>query len=200
MLLATKEHCFACFETLICHLNERPLPEGLEVASVPLFVTWKKKGRLRGCIGNLSPVSFPNGLHEYAILAATQDKRFPKMKLKELPECTVEVSLLVNFEPGLSWDDWTPGLHGIILQFTVNDEHFKATFLPEVAREQNWSVRETIETLARKSGYNGKIDDSLLKKMKIERYQSSKCEASYLEWIEFKKKDKVDFSTYSVDQ
>ena len=188
MLLATKEHCFACFETLICHLNEHPLPEVSEFASVPLFVTWKKKGRLRGCIGNLSPISFPNGLYEYAIRAATQDRRFPKMKLDELPECTAGVSLLVNFESGLSWDDWTPGLHGIILQFTVNGEHFKATFLPEVAREQNWSARETIEALARKSGYNGKIDDSLLKKMKIERYQSSKCEASYLEWIESQKK------------
>jgi len=181
---ADKTHCFVCFEALAAHLKSEPLPRFVEaVDAVPLFVTWKKQGRLRGCIGNLQPQAFPHGLVHYAIEAGVKDSRFDPMDFEELTTCTVGVSLLVNFEPNLKWDEWEVGTHGIVIRFAVQGTHYKAVFLPEVAKDQGWTKKETIEALIRKSGFKGRIDAKLLESIKLERFVSSKIEATYVEWI-----------------
>jgi AMMECR1 domain-containing protein len=56
-IIATKEHCKYCFDYLLAALNKKQLPKWpstLTDASSPLFVTWKIKGNLRGCIGTFS--------------------------------------------------------------------------------------------------------------------------------------------------
>ena len=58
-----------------------------------------------------------------------------------------------------------------------------AVYLPDVIPEQGWSKAETIDSLVRKSGYSGQITDSLRSKIKLTRYQSTKCTVSYDTWL-----------------
>jgi hypothetical protein len=57
-----------------------------------------------------------------------------------------------------------------------------ATFLPEVAREQGWSVRDTLVALVAKSGYKGRVDSTLLADVSLTRYQSS---VSGMTWAQY---------------
>jgi AMMECR1 domain-containing protein len=69
------------------------------------------------------------------------------------------------------------GVHGIVLQHS----EYSATYLPEVAREQAWTKRETLQSLATKAGFN--LQDADLAFVKLTRYTSSKAKATYEEWI-----------------
>jgi uncharacterized protein (TIGR00296 family) len=186
---ATKEHCYTCFTTLSNQLSSKSSQsqQDEDFTHIPLFVTWKitKSGTLRGCIGNLSPQPFPSGLKDYAIRAALHDTRFSKISLKELPSLTCGVSLLVNFVECTRWDEWNIGEHGILIKFKVESQEFRAVFLPEVASEQGWTKRETLDALIRKSGYRGGVDEKLMATLKVERFESSKAEASYDDWKAF---------------
>ena len=42
----------------------------------PLFVTWKIKNRLRGCIGTFAPQPLVTGVKKFALTAALGDTRF----------------------------------------------------------------------------------------------------------------------------
>jgi uncharacterized protein (TIGR00296 family) len=97
---ATKRHCAFCFETLIAHLEKKPLPAyptTLPNAKLPIFVTWKKSDELRGCIGTFQPDDLNRLLSKYALIAAVNDSRFPPINKSELDKLSVGVSLLVNF-------------------------------------------------------------------------------------------------------
>lgn len=188
--MATKEHCFLCFDSLEAHLSnkgqEAP-PPPLNSGKNALFVTWKKFGNLRGCIGTLDPVPFPQGLHEFAIKSGVNDSRFPKITLTEIQQLTACVSLLIEFESGFRWDDWQIGVHGIVLTFSSPAmRSYRAVFLPEVAPEQNWTKLECITALVKKTGFTGAVDAALLEDVQIERFLSSKNEATYREWIKSK--------------
>ena len=87
-------------------------------------------------------------LKKYALTSALNDTRFDPITLKEVPELNVSVSLLVEFENGKDAYDWEVGKHGIEIFF----EDYSATFLPEVAAEENWTKQETIIHLIRKAG------------------------------------------------
>ena len=177
---ATDEHCFMCFDVIAQKLNNlKSLPLSENHEPLPLFVTLTLHGKLRGCIGILSPVKFPQGLHEFAIKAAFQDSRFPPLRLSEFnANLTIGVSLLVNFEKGFKWNEWDLGIHGIVLTLM----EYRAVFLPEVPKEQGWDHLQTIRALVSKSGYRGELTDSILQRISIERFTSSKSKATYLEW------------------
>jgi len=120
-------------------------------ASCPLFVTWDKRRRpltahssgeeeelfdLRGCIGTLAPRPLHTAVKEYALTSAFRDRRFNPIDWTEVPELRVAVSLLVKYEACSHCHDWVVGTHGIIIKFVVNNTHYNATYLPEVALEQ----------------------------------------------------------------
>lgn len=46
------------------------------------------------------------------------------------------VSLLIEYEGPLRWDEFEVGVHGIIIEFTSEGVTYSATYLPEVASEQ----------------------------------------------------------------
>lgn len=93
------------------------------------------------------------------------------------------VSLLTDFEEGDDYLDWEIGKHGIWIEF-INDHGHKrtATYLPEVIPDQGWTKVEAIDSLLRKGGYRGKIDDKVRKSIVLTRYQSSKNEVSFEEY------------------
>lgn len=94
------------------------------------------------------------------------------------------VSLLVKYEECQDCFDWVVGVHGIIIKFgEQQQQYYSATFLPEVAKEQSWTTKETILQLIRKAGYRGSITNHLLSQIQCTRYQSSKCRMSYQEYV-----------------
>jgi uncharacterized protein (TIGR00296 family) len=147
---------------------------------------------LRGCIGTLAPTQLRTALSEFALSSAFKDRRFNPISLHELRDLRVGVSLLVKYEECKNCFDWEVGVHGIIIKFEIRrkgsnyDEHYNATYLPEVAYEQRWNQEATVISLIRKAGYRGSIKDELLKQIQCTRYQSSKCRATYQDYIHSK--------------
>lgn len=81
-------------------------------------------------------------------------------------------------------------MHGIQIVFDDPDSgrRRRATYLPEVAPEQGWDARETLDSLIKKAGYHGKVTEALLKSIQLERYQSSKEKLTYAEYLALKGK------------
>lgn len=100
-----------------------------------VFVTLKKAGQLRGCIG--SPMAWrPLGqdVIENAYKAAFEDPRFPPLDESEWPEVELSVSVLTPPSP-MSFKDeedllaqLRPGVDGLIIE----DQGRRALFLPSV--------------------------------------------------------------------
>ena len=140
------------------------------------FVTLKRAGELRGCIGSIRPVR-PLGVdvRANAIAAAFGDPRFPPLAVFEFEVVTVEVSLLSATERIEVADEGDlvarlrPGLDGLILEYGPR----RATFLPQV-----WDglpdPREFLAALKRKAGLP---QDFWSPQMNVSRYDVTK-------WVE----------------
>jgi len=189
---ATPDMVVYCWEALLAALERRALAVVPTFADgeAPLFVTWTTTegvpsgadADLRGCIGCLEPIGLHKGLAEYAETSAFRDRRFSPIRDAEVPHLVCEVNLLTRFEEAARWDDWVVGTHGIILEFRHQGRRFSATYLPHVAEQQGWDVVRTVDSLARKAGWQGAVDDALRSIMRVTRYQSS---ASELSWADF---------------
>jgi uncharacterized protein (TIGR00296 family) len=112
-----------------------------------VFVTLKKDGELRGCIGLPLPTELSSGLKE-AALAAMRDPRFPPLREEELPDITVEVTLLGPPEPLEGPEGLEIGRHGVMLQC----RGLSGLLLPQVATEQGWSAEEFLDACCAKAG------------------------------------------------
>ena len=79
-----------------------------------VFVTIKKHGNLRGCIGTIFPTqpSAAEEIRHNAISAAFHDPRFEPVQAEELDEVVYSVDLLTS--PNRSWDrkNWTRSVTG----------------------------------------------------------------------------------------
>ena len=99
------------------------------------FVTLKKHGDLRGCIGTLEAYqSLVEDVSRHAFAAAFQDRRFPKLASVELDEIEISISVLSPPEPMCFEDEAgllqkiQPGRDGLIIQSGAK----RGTFLPSV--------------------------------------------------------------------
>lgn len=118
------------------------------------FVTLHKRGELRGCIGTIEPSkSLILAVEENAVNAAFRDPRFPSLKVYELPDVDVEISVLTQpiileyQNPEELKDKLKPGVHGVILSKGWQS----ATFLPQVW-EQLPDSDVFLEHLCQKAG------------------------------------------------
>lgn len=99
-----------------------------------VFVTLKKRGRLRGCMGTLdSTQPLAVAVRHAAQTAALDDPRFPPVTLAELPDLSVEVSILSEPRPMGALDELQIGTHGIIVRRGMQ----RGLFLPQVATEHH---------------------------------------------------------------
>ena len=182
--------CVFAFDTLISKLSKKEIsnrfPPSLKNKNFPLFVTWTtgKEKDLRGCIGTFVSNDLEKNLKEFSLIAALNDRRFPPINEKEIPNLNVGVSLLINFEDAKECYDWEVGKHGIQISFEERG-HYSATFLPEVPIEHKMDKITTLQHLIRKAGYFGKLEDAD-KKIKLRRYQSIKLFMTYKEYLNFK--------------
>ncbi|CAH1782226.1 unnamed protein product [Owenia fusiformis] len=175
-----------CFDVIYCHLNGYELPKqpNFTNEAFPLFVTWKigRDRRLRGCMGTFSPMHLHSGLKEYAITSATKDSRFSPIGRDEIQRLHCSVSILTKFEEAEDFMDWEVGTHGIRIEFLNEKGHKKtATYLPEVAPEQDWDRIQTIDSLLRKGGYKAPITQEVRKSIRLTRYRSEKITISYVD-------------------
>ncbi|HID23498.1 MAG TPA: AmmeMemoRadiSam system protein A, partial [Planctomycetaceae bacterium] len=133
-----------------------PLPSDLDVEITGpmkqiagVFVTLKKHGRLRGCIGEIFPIRpLYKAVMAQAINAGLADRRFPPVRASELDEIEFEISVLTPPRSVSSYQDIVIGRHGIVLKKAGRS----AVFLPQVAVEQGWDLEATLNHLARKAG------------------------------------------------
>lgn len=128
-------------------LGELPMSQDGDIQSLlkmkrGVFVTLKKAGSLRGCIGYPLPYKeLAQGIVENATAAAFQDPRFPPLIEKELDEMTIEISLLTVPSPVSSPEEVTVGRDGIIISAGFN----RGLLLPQVPVEQNWDREQFLD-------------------------------------------------------
>jgi AmmeMemoRadiSam system protein A len=87
-----------------------------------VFVSIKKKGQLRGCIGTIEPrqTSVAEEVIQNAVSAATRDPRFPPIGPGELKDLQISVDVLTAPEPIDSVDQLDPKRYGLIVQSLAN--------------------------------------------------------------------------------
>jgi AmmeMemoRadiSam system protein A len=106
------------------------------------FVTLKKRGHLRGCIGYIKAVKpLWETVQEMAVAAAFHDPRFPSLKAEELKDLTFEVSVLSPLQLIKDIKEIEVGKHGLYIIRGYNS----GLLLPQVATEYEWD-RETFLT------------------------------------------------------
>lgn len=163
-----------------------------EITESPLFVTWNRISStgsvsLRGCIGCFEPQALGSGLAFYALTSALGDVRFNPVTLSEVPKLGVAVTLLTDFETCADPMDWELGVHGIRISFYHHHKRFSATYLPDVAVEQGWNKEETMLSLMRKAGWQGKKEKwREVGDLKVTRYQGKQESVEYQEYKRWK--------------
>ena len=133
-------------------IEKRPPARPIKLDSYPelgkargVFVTLRKAGQLRGCIGRIrNPESLAQSIREVALDAALHDPRFAPVSAQELPQLHVEVSVLTEPVAVATADDIVPGRDGVILSA---DGH-SGVFLPQVWDETGWTRLEFLRELA----------------------------------------------------
>lgn len=148
-LARTSIETYFSHETLsIGRLSSFDKPQGV-------FVTLKKFGRLRGCIGFPEPV-YP--LHKAVVRAARsaafEDPRFSPVTEDELQDITIEISVLTvpkkaEVEDRMELLDLiTIGRDGIIIRSLYGS----GLLLPIVAVEYDWTPGEFLSHTCQKAG------------------------------------------------
>ena len=123
-----------------------PVPEASGV-----FVTIKRRGELRGCLGTLQcQRGLAGEVVRCAADAASEDPRFPPVSVDELGELAVEVSVLGPLEP---IDPRDPnaiviGRHGLVAERGFR----RGLLLPQVATEWGWTVEQFLRQTCLKAG------------------------------------------------
>lgn len=108
------------------------------------FVTLRRKGLLRGCIGNFEPDKpLYEVIQAMTVAAASKDIRFSPVVEDELSDIDIEISVLSPREKIHDWKNIELGKHGVVIQKGSRS----GTFLPQVADETGWSKEEFLSQL-----------------------------------------------------
>ena len=94
------------------------LPDEMTGARAGVFVSIHQGGRLRGCIGTISPTeaSVAWEIVRNAVSAGTRDPRFPPVRAEELDDLEYSVDVLGQPEPVTSPSQLDPERYGVIVQ------------------------------------------------------------------------------------
>jgi AmmeMemoRadiSam system protein B/AmmeMemoRadiSam system protein A len=141
-------------------VDEPQLPEALKT-QCGAFVTLRKKGQLRGCIGRfITTEPLYKVVQQMAVSAAFQDPRFQPVENYEMEDIEVEISVLTPLKKIQNIDEFEYGKQGI---YIVKGNR-SGTFLPQVADETKWNKEEFLGHCARDKagiGWDGWKDADL---------------------------------------
>lgn len=113
------------------------------------FVTLKKKGLLRGCIGFIEPVApLYQTIIQAAIYAASRDARFTPVSPSEIRDLEIEISVLSPLQKINDFNLIQVGKHGLIIEKAGR----KGLLLPQVPVENNWSRKTFLQQTCLKAG------------------------------------------------
>src|SRR5580658_8174802 len=128
-------------------LQDFPNEEFLQQPS-GAFVTLHRRGRLRGCVGQLpGHDSLAAVVAHCARSAALHDSRFEPVQAAELSEIEIEVSVLSALED-VTLEAIVAGKHGLV----VSQGRQRGVLLPQVATQFNWSAQRFLEETCVKAG------------------------------------------------
>jgi AmmeMemoRadiSam system protein A len=113
------------------------------------FVTLTRRGALRGCIGYVQAVTpLATAIAHCAAAAAMEDPRFPAVTARELPELSLELSILSPLRPITDPTEVQVGLHGLY----VSRGRAHGLLLPQVATEHGWDRATFLRQACLKAG------------------------------------------------
>lgn len=113
------------------------------------FVTLKRHGELRGCLGYVEGIMpLIEAVAENAAAAATRDPRFLPVRTEELPEIAIEISALTPLEPVVDPEHVEVGADGLMICLGPQ----RGLLLPQVPSEQGWDREQFLEHTCRKAG------------------------------------------------
>lgn len=113
------------------------------------FVTIKKHGQLRGCIGYIIGVKpLYETVKDVAASAAINDPRFRPVSESELDELELEISALTPLSRIDNIDEIEVGKHGLYMKRGF----YSGLLLPQVATEYGWDRETFLEQTCRKAG------------------------------------------------
>ncbi len=145
-------------EAIETYLEERKILQkrldGVFSEKRGVFTTLTKHGNLRGCIGFPYPVKrLDEAIIESAIAAAVDDPRFEPVRLSEMNEIVVEVTILtppekIEAKPKDLPNHVEIGRHGLIVKMGP----FSGLLLPQVAVEYNMDAEEFLSETCMKAG------------------------------------------------
>jgi len=112
-----------------------------------VFVTLRKSGKLRGCIGTFTPMSdLPQTVAQMA-RAATRDPRFTATPIgsEELHNIRIELSILSPLEHIADPLSFELGRHGVKIRYGMAT----GCFLPDVGADLGWDKETFLSELCR---------------------------------------------------
>lgn len=159
-------------ETLVAHVEGKKV--GVPKVSDPYlmkpgapFVTLKKHGELRGCIGHIiAREPLAKAVSDNTIAAASHDPRFPPVTKGELKDISIEISVLTPPQPVYDPNTIKVGRDGIIIEKGMR----RGVLLPQVPGEAGWDLPQYLAGICRKAGLSpSDINDPATK---LGRYQA----------------------------
>jgi AmmeMemoRadiSam system protein A len=145
------------------------LPKEMKVNKAGVFVSIKKDGQLRGCIGTISPTteSIAEEIIQNAISSGTSDPRFYPVEEKELPSLVYSVDVLMEPEPIKSIEELDVIKYGVI----VRAGHRSGLLLPNL--EGVNTPEEQVDIALKKAGIR-KNEKYSLERFEVIRHEPYK--------------------------
>lgn len=142
-----------------------PLPPELG-GRAGVFVSLKKFGELRGCIGTISPTraNIAEEIIYNALSAGLEDPRFPPVREEELPFLEYSVDILSEPEPVEGLKDLDPRTYGVI----VSRGRRRGLLLPDL--EGINTPEEQLAIAKRKAGI-GPDEPCRIERFRVTRYR-----------------------------
>lgn len=130
-----------------------------------VFVSLKKFGELRGCIGSFLPItsSIAQEIIRNSIEAAVNDPRFEEVEPEELLDIDISVDILTNPEPAQR-EELDPKEYGVIVSFG----DIRGLLLPDLDGVD--TIEEQLSIACRKAGIR-ESEDYAIEKFKVIRHK-----------------------------
>ncbi len=147
LLKTAREH----IESVFHKPQELPQPVLSESLQNPsgVFVTLRKEGDLRGCIGYVEArLPLVQAVAEVAVKTAFEDPRFAPVGEDEIDEIDIEISVLSPLEEVEDFEKIEVGKHGLVLE----SGFARGLLLPHVATEHLWDRDQFLNHTALKAG------------------------------------------------
>lgn len=131
------------------------------------FVTLKKNGQLRGCIGHIIAMEpLARSIQQNTVAAASHDPRFPPVRTEELKDISIEISVLTPPQPVYDKNIVEVGRDGLIIESGGR----RGVLLPQVPGEFGWNRGQFLAEICEKAGLSPDAIDK--PETKLYRFQA----------------------------